>query len=182
MYVCECSRRWRGTIKRFDLVKWKDITRYVCERCKLQKGENARWEETGMTIGISRQDWRRFVDDHWYLCCIVHVYACTEDRRMHFLVHKPSAIWTSPRAECHRVGRAAAQRQRRSPSRADGALNFYDFTEIRYTRFLERSTPLCWASRLTTSIWVERRRVNATSVLIGLKNGIANRSLMNLEL
>lgn len=78
--------------------------------------------------------------------------------------------------------RAAARRQRCShlgPTRCFALLRFYekpgyDLSRDSRRRAVERS-------RLTTSIWVGRRRVSATSVLIGLKSAVANRPLMNPE-
>lgn len=52
---------------------------------------------------------------------------------------------------------------------ADGALR--TFTILREPGIYDPTRDPCRASRLTTSIWVERRRVNATSVLIETKNG-----------
>lgn len=52
---------------------------------------------------------------------------------------------------------------------ADGALR--TFTILREPGIYDPTRDSCRASRLTTSIWVERRRVNATSMLIETKNG-----------
>lgn len=102
--------------------------------------------------------------------------------RVHFLVQAKRRANIAPRAECHVASVARPPGDKGVPiwdQRCFALLRFYEkpgydlWRESR--RWLERS-------RLTTSIWVgRRRRVNATSVLIGLKSAVANRPLMNLE-
>lgn len=164
-----CRRR---TIKRFGPVKWKDIIL----RVTYADGVSANVVRTRGVVRSTRLCRRASIPLSRRACGRVYQY-----RRVHFLV-QTKRRWTSPRGRNVTSPLVARPPGDKGVSHL-GPTVLCTFTILRELGIRSLSLePLCWASRLTTSIWVERRRVNATSVLIGLKSGIANHPLMNLEL